>query len=59
MVDKDIDNLTNEEKILREKARQIMKKNKTPAYAPNDDGGLLAGPLNKEEMEKQVTDDDE
>ena len=59
MVDKDIDDLTNEEKILREKARQIMKKNKTPAYTPNDDGGLLSGPLSKEEMEKQVTDDDE
>lgn len=50
--------LTGEEKILREKSRQAMKKNKTPTYAPNDEGGLLAGPTTKKEMKKQVAADD-
>lgn len=47
MENKKIIKLTSEEKILREKARQAMKKNKTPTYAPNDEGGLLSGPTTK------------
>ncbi len=58
MNNKHDDKLTSEEIILREKARQAMKKNKTPTYAPNDEGGLLSGPSAKKDMKKQVTEND-
>lgn len=37
-------NFTSEEKILQEKARQVLKRNKALIHAPIDEGGLLAGP---------------
>lgn len=51
--------LTDEEKLLKEKARQSLKKNKTPAYTPDDEGGVLSGPLSKNDMEQQAEEEDE
>ncbi|VAX00621.1 hypothetical protein MNBD_GAMMA19-290 [hydrothermal vent metagenome] len=51
--------LTDEEKLLKEKAKQLLKKNKTPAYTPDDEGGVMSGPLSKEKMEQQAEEEDE
>jgi hypothetical protein len=51
--------LTNEEKLLKEKARQSLKNNKTPTYTPEDEGGVLSGPLSKKDMEQQAEEQDE
>ena len=59
MTDQDRTNLTDEEKLLKEKAKQSLKKNRTPAYAPEDEGGVMSGPLTKEEMERQAEEEDE
>jgi len=50
--------MSDEEKILREKARQALNKNKTPAYSSGDEGGVAAGPTSREEMKKQAEEDD-
>ncbi|MCF6338872.1 MAG: hypothetical protein L3J84_13130 [Gammaproteobacteria bacterium] len=51
--------LTDEEKLLKEKAKQLLKKNKTPAYIPDDEGGVMSGPLSKKIMEQQAEEEDE
>ncbi len=51
--------LTDEEKLLKEKARQSLKKNKTPTYTPEDEGGVMSGPLSKNDMEQQAEEQDE
>lgn len=51
--------LTSEEKLLKEKAKQSLKKNKTPAYTPDDEGGVMSGPLAKNDMKKQAEEKDE
>ena len=49
---------TGDEKLLKEKAKQFLKKNRAPAYAPDDEGGLVAGPLTKKSMERQAEEQD-
>ena len=51
--------ISEKEKILREKAKQALKKNITPPYSPDDEGGVSAGPLSKDKMKQQAEDDDE
>jgi hypothetical protein len=59
MCEEDESTLTDEEKLLKEKARQSLKKNRTPTYTSEDEEGVLAGPLTKQDMEKQAEEDDE
>jgi hypothetical protein len=59
MCEQNENELTNEEKLLKEKAKQSLKKNKTPTYTPDDEGGVLSGPLTKEDMEQQAEEQDE
>ncbi len=56
---KDKDKVTNdEEMLLREKARQALKKNKTPVYSPDDEGGLMAGPETSRGLKKDLDNDE-
>lgn len=50
--------LSEEDRILREKARQALKNNKTPSYSSEDEGGVMAGPISTKEMKKQAEDDE-
>ncbi|WP_413664011.1 hypothetical protein ACG1BZ_00830 [Microbulbifer sp. CNSA002] len=50
--------MTEEEKIIREKARQALKKNKTPSYSSEDEGGIMAGPESKEDFKKDIENDE-
>ena len=59
MCDKTGNKLTDEEKLLKEKAKQSLKKNKTPTYTPEDEGGIMSGPLTKKDMEQQSEEEDE
>ena len=43
---------------LREIATQSLKKNQTPMYTPDIEGGVMAGPLTKKDMEKQAETED-
>lgn len=49
--------MSEEAKVLREKAKQGLKKNITPRYSPDDEGGVSAGPMSKDEMEQQAEGD--
>lgn len=52
------DEMSGEEKMLREKARQALNENKTTAYSSDDEGGVDAGPTSKGEMKRQEKEDD-
>jgi len=58
MSDEKKSGLISEEMLIREKARQVMKKNKTPLYSAEDEGGLMSGPISSEEMKKQAKNDE-
>ncbi len=58
MSDKNESGLISEEMLIRKKAKQALKKNKTPLYsAENEGGGLMSGPIFSEEMKKQAKSD--
>jgi len=40
MCEKPEDKISNEEQLLKEKARQSLKKNKTPTYTVENEGGV-------------------
>ena len=50
--------LNKDEQFLREKAEQTLRKNITPSYSSDDEGGLVSGSVTKEEMIKQTKEDD-
>lgn len=59
MTNKNDVELTDEEKLLKEKAKQLLRRNKTPTYTPDDEGGVMSGPLSKKMMEQQAEEEDE
>jgi len=59
MTNKNDAELTDEEKLLKEKAKQLLRRNKTPTYTPDDEGGVMSGPLSKKMMEQQAEEEDE
>ncbi|WP_161787322.1 hypothetical protein [Endozoicomonas numazuensis] len=46
--------MSDQEKLLQEKARKALKKNKTPIYSLEDEGGIMAGPVKSEDLEKDL-----
>ncbi len=54
MTDKAKEPLSEEEKILLEKARKALKKNKTPLYSSDDEGGVSAGPNKSTDLKKDL-----
>jgi len=46
--------LNEEEKILREKARQALRKNKSPLYSSDDEGGVMAGSNKSSDLKKDL-----
>ena len=50
---------TSEEIYLKEKLRKMLKKNRTPIYTSDDEGGTYNGPIDKKSMEEQTEEDDE
>ncbi len=58
MSEKNKSGLISEEMLIREKAKQALKKNKTPLYSAEDEGGLMSGPISSEEMKKQAKNDE-
>ncbi len=58
MTDEKQKTLSEEEKILREKARQALKKNKTPLYSSDDEGGVSAGPNKSKDLKKDLDRDE-
>lgn len=42
------------ESALKEQLRKLLKKNRTPTYTPDEEGGTFAGPTDRDGMKKQV-----
>lgn len=52
-------NSKSDEPALKEKLRELLKKNRTPTYTPDEEGGTFAGPTDRDDMKKQAEEHDE
>jgi len=52
-------NSKSNESALKEQLRKLLKRNRTPTYTPDEEGGTFAGPTDRDNMKKQAEEDDE